>query len=277
MRDSLSRQVHTPGVFRAALAAALLLGLGAGVSGAALCGDDLGGQRVACSCGDVVVSDTTLRSSDPVVSARCPLDGLIVRAHPLAETLTLDLGGLSLVGSGVGHGLRVERGGSEGAVIVGDKAGGSGQLVGFGTGVLVVNSAALRRMQGLEVRGSRHEGFSIRASGALLVGLSASDNGGDGMRLQLEGGRLLGSEASNNKGVGIRLKGRGTEVEATVTGNGEHGVLSDGGMIDLGGVVARGNGGHGVVARGGRQKTVGVVSEGNALEDLRMRGRELGQ
>lgn len=66
------------------------------------CGDDIGGERVPCGCGDVVVSDTRLRPGDPVVEGACPADGLILRAAPAASSLTLDLGGLELRGRGAG-------------------------------------------------------------------------------------------------------------------------------------------------------------------------------
>ncbi len=79
-----------------------------GAAAAAPCGDDVKGVRVACHCGDTVVSDTRLRPEDPVVSGRCPLDGLAIRADALAESITLDLAGLSLVGTGAGIGLEVE-------------------------------------------------------------------------------------------------------------------------------------------------------------------------
>src|SRR5688572_18541302 len=83
------------------------------------CGDDLEGRRVACACRDTVVSDTVLRPGDPVVSGRCNQGGLVLRARSLAETIRLDLAGLSIVGSGVGDGISVVEGGSDGAVLVG--------------------------------------------------------------------------------------------------------------------------------------------------------------
>lgn len=38
---------------------------------AAPCGDALDGRRVACRCGDTVVTDTRLLATDPVVTTRC--------------------------------------------------------------------------------------------------------------------------------------------------------------------------------------------------------------
>ncbi len=85
------------------------------------CGDDVSGHRVPCDCGDTVVSNTTLRPDDPIVSGRCRGDGLKIEADAMAETLILDLAGLTIVGGGAGVGIEVESGGSEGAVIIGDR------------------------------------------------------------------------------------------------------------------------------------------------------------
>ena len=99
---------------------------------AAACGDDVNGERIACSCGDTIVSDTRLRADDPVVVERCRTDGLIVRAPAGALTLRLDLGGRVLTGDGLGTGIRVLSGGSRGAVIIGGVYDNSLQLHQFG-------------------------------------------------------------------------------------------------------------------------------------------------
>jgi hypothetical protein len=50
------------------------------------CGDDVDGVRVPCDCGDVIASDTTLQSDDPIGTRRCPMDGLTVRAERNGRT-----------------------------------------------------------------------------------------------------------------------------------------------------------------------------------------------
>lgn len=50
-------------------------------------------------CGDVAVSDTVLRSSDPVVTQRYDSNGLVVRAPRGAVPISLDLGGVAAIGN----------------------------------------------------------------------------------------------------------------------------------------------------------------------------------
>jgi len=247
----------------------------ANVASAGICGDDIGGTRVACACGDIVVSDTTLQTGDPVVSGRCRLDGLIVRADATAESITLDLAGLALVGEGIGHGILVERGGSDGAVITGAPAGRKAEIVGFGTGISVPNPLALRRLERIHVKGSRYEGLRIRQQGALVIDVTASDNGRDGLRIAGSGGRLIGVRSEDNNGAGIRSVGRGMRIDAESIGNRAHGIVAHGTRADLGRSVARDNGGTGVVLSGGRHAAEAVSSEANARHQLRTStGRE---
>jgi len=242
------------------------------VEAGGVCGDDVSGRRVACDCGDIVVSDTTLQAGDPVVSHRCPLDGLIVRASRLADSVTLSLGGHSLVGSSYGYGVRVDSGGNDGALIVGGDADAFGEIVGFATGIAAGRSAAVRRIERVRVKGNRHHGVELRTTGTLLIDVSASQNGGDGIRMLGNGGRLIGVRAERNAGNGIRVRSNGTSIDATATGNGRHGIVSDGGGNDLGKVVARDNGRQGAVVRGRTQSTAGLRSESNGRGALRGTG-----
>jgi hypothetical protein len=57
------------------------------------CGDSIDGERVPCRCGDIVIADTRLQPDDPVVTERCPADGLLVRAPVQARTIVVDLNG----------------------------------------------------------------------------------------------------------------------------------------------------------------------------------------
>jgi hypothetical protein len=252
-----------------------IIALSANSSRAGECGGNTAVARTACACGDVITSNTTLLPTDPIVLARCPLTGLIIRAAPTADSVMLNLGGLALVGSGYGYGVRVDHGGTDGARIIGGPDTKRGEIVGFGVGVLAPSERVLTRIERVDVKGSRRDGLHLRATGALVIDVSATDNGGDGIRLRGKGGRLIDIEASGNRGVGLRLQSRGTIVSGRVFSNGDHGVLSEGARNDLSGVEARDNGGVGVIARGGRQTTKGLVSEGNVGGSLRRTAPEL--
>jgi hypothetical protein len=248
---------------------------GPGLGHAGVCGDKVNGVRIPCHCGDLVVSDTTLRADDPVTTTRCLLDGLIVRAPSTAESLVLNLAGLSIVGRGDGIGLRIDGGGSDGVRIIGGEGTARGEIVGFGIGVFSPRSDALSRVENLAVKGNRRDGLRLRSSGALIINLETVDNGGDGLHLSGYGGRIVNIKAAGNREVGVRLRTRDTLISGQAVANSGHGIVSDGAGNDISGMIALDNGGAGVIARGGRQKTAGVVSEGNALGELRRRSKEL--
>src|SRR5215475_8923829 len=106
------------------------------------------GGAVPCACGDRVVRDHTLRGVDPVTRARCSVNGLLV-----ADGVTLDFGGATLRGLGVGAGILIDPGARHVTVR-------GGRLMGFATGVL-----------GEETTGGQLENLQI------------VDNTGDGIRL----------------------------------------------------------------------------------------------
>lgn len=187
---------------------------------ALLCGDDVDGVRVACSCGDVVVSDTRLVATDPVVVDRCDRDGLFVRARPGAGTLTLDLGGQSIVGGGSGTGIRVLSGGSDGAVITGGADGSMGQVIGFHTGIKARGKRVLKSLSGVRVESNVRDGVVVDGEGAEIRDVYTAGNGGDGLRV---GGRSSVARAvvsEDNAGYGVRVRGKETHVEAQASGNG---------------------------------------------------------
>jgi len=172
-------------VTRLAAAAALAASFGLpAIASAGLCGDDVAGVRVACSCGDFVVSDTMLVATDPVVTDRCPTDGLVVQAAEGTDSLTLDLGGLSITGSGVGVGLLVSNGGSDGAVISGGPDSiRPGQVVGFGDGLRVRTQRALSELANVDFRGNTGDGVAIRSYETKVTAVRAFANGRDGIRI----------------------------------------------------------------------------------------------
>lgn len=239
---------------------------------AGVCGDDVGGNRVACRCGDTVVSDVRLQSDDPVVGGRCPLDGLIIRASALADSVTLDLAGHAIVGSGFGAGVRVEDGGNDGATIVGGAAGERGEIVGFGTGLAAMRMGELARVERIDVKGSRHDGMFLRGAGLFVVAVGSHDNGANGIRYEGTGGRLMRVSATGNAKSGLVIHASRTEVEAAADDNGHHGIIVDGRDVDLSRATARNNQGHGALVRSARSKTEGFTASANRLSDLRHAG-----
>ena len=257
-----------------------LLAIVAAVSGgstthAAPCGDDVGGARVACRCGDTVVADTRLLPDDPVVAGRCALNGLAIRAEALAETITLDLAGLSLVGTGAGIGISVEYGGADGARIVGAAPGTRASISSFDVGVSTVSGDAVSVISHLEVRDNRRSGLRLVVSGTVLDDVIASDNGDDGMRIRGTGGRLIDVVSKGNAGNGVRLATNGTVVGASAEGNGASGIVANGARNDLSQASVAGNGKHGLVIRGRAVLPDEGRSVGNAADALRLNGARL--
>jgi hypothetical protein len=255
-----------------AVASVLLL---AGVAAAAPCGDDVNGARVACRCGDTVVSDTRLLAQDPVVAGRCPLDGLAIRASALAESITLDLAGLSLVGTGAGVGIDVEYGGADGARIIGAPPGARAIVRSFDVGVATVSGDSLAVISRLEVLDNRRAGLRLVVSGTVLDDVVASGNGDDGVRIRGTGGRLIGVVSNANGGHGVRLTTNGTVVDAWAEANGGSGIVASGARNDLSKASAAGNAEHGIVIRGGAALPDDGRSVGNAADALRLNGARL--
>jgi len=200
----------------AALAGAILTFTTPAMARAAACGDDVGGVRVPCACGDVVVSDTRLRSDDPVVAERCEGDGLVVSAPSGAPSIRLDLGGLSLVGSGSGVGIRVVRGGEGGASLIGDaqvvgRAGGAqtrATVYGFHTGLRAHGRRTLREVLGIAFTRNEGDGVRLHAVETLVSGVDATANGAGGLQIRGHGARIDDVTANDNARRGLRVTGR---------------------------------------------------------------------
>jgi hypothetical protein len=187
-------------------------------SARALCGDDVGGVRVPCMCGDVVVSDTRLLPDDPVVSGRCTGDGLFLRAPAGAESIRLDLAGLSLLGAQVGSGVHVIDGGTSGAVVVGGTNEQPGTIAGFGTGITGA-ARAVAEVSNLLVAGNIGDGIELRAAQTRLWGVAATRNGRDGLRISGQGADFQEVTASENGGYGARVRGASASGEVTTRAN----------------------------------------------------------
>lgn len=239
---------------------------------AKFCGDDIGGTRVACDCGDVVISDTRLEAGDPVVNRRCSLDGLVVAPSFRRESLTLDLNGLTISGDLYGVGIRVESGGASGAVLRGAGSGRAyGQVVGFMTGIASRSFGSVARIEGVEVHGARSHGVSLRGRGVLLVDVTAIGNGGDGVHLVGHGGRLVRVSAFANAKNGVVVLADAPIVEASAERNGGHGVVVRGRGATLGEIRALANGGVGLLApETAESGAVGAVASFNGKEDRRL-------
>jgi len=229
-----------------------------------VCGDDVQGTRVACACGDVAVSDVTLRASDPISKEKCLHDGLVVRADSNADSITINLGGQTIVGGGHGYGILVEYGGSDGAVIVGSSSGRMAQIVGFRRGVYAPTTRAVSRLEAVSVIANSDDGIRINGKGAILVDINTSKNSGNGIAMRGMGGRIANVHAVDNGNAGVRLAGKGTIVTGVVEGNAKHGIVVGGSKNDVRGVEARNNAGLGVAVHGRGQQLDGVISERNA-------------
>jgi hypothetical protein len=225
---------YAAGVAVVALATALSVCLLVpGSALAAACGDDVEGQRVACACGDVLVSSATLRGDDPVVAdAPCSHNGLTIRAARGAAAVILDLGGNSLLGSGLGTGVNVVSGGVGGALV---RGGAGSEIVGFTYGLRAGGSSGLARVEDLGLRANRRDGLVARGDGVELVNVSSSANGRHGLDLGGSNGVLRGVSSTGNLKSGARLAGTGNSVQAYLAGNGEQPRLRASGN-DLSGV-----------------------------------------
>jgi hypothetical protein len=188
------------------------------------CGDSTGtrGRDVVCRCGDTVTTNTRLVKKDPVVRKACLADGLHV-----ADGVSLNLGGRTIIGSRTGTGIVPGAGSS----ILNGKLRNfaTGVAVNKGTVVLTDIAADANVNSGLVISSSAGASPEATLAGSLA---SVSDNGGPGIFVAA-GAELEIAGASGqakvlvlrNGGVGIEARGRLTAMNAKVGQNAEHGVL----------------------------------------------------
>jgi hypothetical protein len=126
------------------------------------CGDGVG----PCSCGDRVVSDTTLDASDPVLGTRCPCHGLLV-----ASGVTLDIGGTIRSGGpdvctdprvGLTAGIKIEPGAADVTIR-------RGRIAGFEYGV-AGSSVDGGLVTGLQVLDAVFEGVFVAGDSNTIDG-----------------------------------------------------------------------------------------------------------
>lgn len=206
-----------------AFAAVAIVALPASVL-AAECGDDVEGARIACACGDVVVSDVRLEAGDPIAGARCSRDGLLVRAAAGAESITVNLGGVVLTGNGQGVGLRIVNGGSEGAQIVGAGA----TVSGFRHGVVARGRQVVQSISGLAISENGRSGLVVDTDGASITDIVSRANGAEGVLIAGADVRVSRLLVERNGGPGIRVRGEGHSISVRAGSNDGEAVQSSG-------------------------------------------------
>jgi hypothetical protein len=187
---------------------------------AKLCGNNVGGHRVPCACGDIVASDLVL-TDDPVGNSVCPGDGLIVRAIGATHGVTVDLRGKTLRGNGRGAGVWILYGGPGGARLV--SRGGAATIAGFRDGVVGHGTNSVVLIDGIITAGSRRDGVRVEAVGYQIRRTEARDSGRDGFFLMGDGYRITGTQALNSGQFGYLIMGHGAMIGTPGAGNAAHG------------------------------------------------------
>jgi hypothetical protein len=262
----------------AAIVAGLgLLLLGPGAAFAAMCGDDVNGSRTACSCGDEVVSNTTLASTDPVTVEPCSGDGLVISVPRDSDGITLDLSGLSIVGTGTGVGIRVVRGGRVGSSIVGGGAADAppAEIANFRTGISGSGRNVLSEISGVYVHDNRGDGLRIHSSGVRVENVISEKNGRDGISVLGHGVEIGDVVADSNLSDGVKVRGKGGSVSADATGNLRHGLVVAGQNNRIEESTTTGNGGVGLVTSGAGLAVGNLDIRDNSEGDMKDRANAI--
>lgn len=192
--------------------------------GAADCGDSAGpgGTRVACVCGDSVVTDTRLDPNDAVVNERCGEIGLVIAA----EAITLDCDGLALQGT-AGDDLN-------GAGVVIETDGNVVQrctISEFVSGIRANPAVTGNRILSNAVMDNLLFGIQLGSSSNdnRVIDNVAHDNGEAGIQINSSSREIhvVGNDVSGNLIAGIRFNSRSQENEVLlnrVAGEGERGI-----------------------------------------------------
>jgi hypothetical protein len=251
-----------------ALFTACLVAVFATAASAADCGDKVPGGRVACSCGDAVVTDTKLMPGDPVVSEPCSGDGLTLMPPSGSDGITINLNGLVLTGTGSGVGIRSERGGELGNRILGGGDGRRAEILGFASGIRGSGRNVLREVSAIDVHDNKHDGVSVRTSGLVMRDVNSHSNGRDGISLSGHDNELVDVVSGGNRRDGLQVRGSGTKVAAETAGNRRNGTVVGGRDNDVSSLHSNGNGAAGVHATGGNHKVSDLQTSGNATGDV---------
>jgi len=169
----------------------------------------IGGTKVPCSCGDTVVTSTTLSSVvDPVVSTNdndfCAGDGLVINT----AKVNLNLGGNIIRGSGLGVGVGIKIDG----VNVDKVQIRNGGIKGFETGISTSTGSSTNESKILKIAVSSNLFFGISLAGNTntVDTIDALTNGDTGLKVVGDGTTLLFIRASQNGNHGIDVIGNGT-------------------------------------------------------------------
>ena len=253
---------------------------------AANCGDTAGpsGERVPCACGDTVITNTTLKGTDPVVSTDpgdfCASTGLAMGA----ADIKLDCKGLTLRGNGLGDGIVIFADGTtvQGCVIT-NFSGFAGIHVDAGNTTLVLNKLIANLNAGIGFHfetGNRAErnqadgngcwGITVNfsADSAVVTGNRAAGNGCGGILVDTgsDTNTLAANITDDNSGPGIEVRGDSNTLDGNRgKDNTADGVLVSGATNTLIRNVFDTNGGHGICAGAGNIDGGGNRGTGNAV------------
>lgn len=193
-------------------------------SGAVDCGDSAGpgGTRVACVCGDNVVTDTRLDPNDAVVNERCGEVGLVVAGR----AITLDCDGLALRGT-IGEDLN-------GAGVVIETDGNVVQrcaISEFVSGIRANSAVAGNRILSNTVMANHLFGIQLGSSSQdnHVIDNVARNNGEVGIQINSSSRQIhvVGNDVLRNLIAGIRFNSGSQENEVLlnhVAGEGERGI-----------------------------------------------------
>lgn len=263
-------------VARWLLLSAALCAWSAGPATASLCGDDVNGQDVPCACGDIVVSNLAL-GDDPVATATCPSDGLLIDARKPDKGLVIDLRGLTLRGSGRGVGVWVIDGGPGGALLT--SSGGPATIQGFQDGVVARGNGAILLLENLRVDRVARDGVRVQGDGYTIRAVEVAGAGRDGFALSgrhyaIESTRASGSKRFGYMGMGVdaRFGAPNAGNEALDSGKAGFNVMGSGHRFSA--CVARANGADGFRLMGSRLEMASCVAEANKEDGISGTGVE---
>ncbi len=188
---------------------------------AADCGDSAGpgGTRVACMCGDSVVTDTRLDPTDGAVNEPCGDVGLTISRN----SITLDCNGLELVGSDASKtGVAIE---TNGAVVQ------RCHISGFDIGIRGHPGAWRNRILSNTLEGNRLVGIVVGSSSRRndVVDNVANDNGDVGIQINSSSHdiHVIGNQASGHSVAGIQFNSGSAQNRVIlnhVAGEGDRGI-----------------------------------------------------
>jgi hypothetical protein len=212
----------------ASFLAILMTAAVAATARAADCGDTAGpgGSRVACFCGDTVVTSTTLRTTDPVVTALCLGPGLSIGA----DGITLNCNGRQMNGDLTDSGILLD--GRTGVTVR------SCKIADFSTGIDLLASSGNRLLSSSIGVGTFGIRLQLGSDGNLIRGNRLTvENGGDAINLaEASGNQIL---TNILEGV-LPLSGDGIDLDGpandnAIRGNVITGFGGSGVELDLGG------------------------------------------